>query len=303
MTKRALWAAAGAWLVAGAAIASEAAPAITRGSQKTLFENERVRTYEVTLQKGGTIAMHTHAGEHQVYTIAGGTLRGTDAEGKTTDMTLEAGRTVFVPALSHSLENVGKSTIRAIVTELKEAAPSGALSNGEREELLGLFSKGQRELLDLVASTPEELWAKKPAPDRWSVSEIVEHLGAAEPMLFGMAQQALATPADANWASVAGRISTDAFLGMIQNRGQKFQAPEPIQPKGGMSRADALAKFGAARAVTAEFVRRTDLPIKKHVAQGPAGPMNVHQMMVLIGAHVLRHNAQIREALDQLKAK
>jgi uncharacterized damage-inducible protein DinB len=43
--------------------------------------------------------------------------------------------------------------------------------------------------------------------------------------------------------------------------------------------------------------------VKKHVADGPTGNMTVHQLLVLMGGHNLRHNAQIREALEQLKKK
>ena len=43
--------------------------------------------------------------------------------------------------------------------------------------------------------------------------------------------------------------------------------------------------------------------VKKHLADGPAGKMTVHQMLVLLGGHNLRHNAQIREALAQLQTK
>ena len=98
-------------------------------------------------------------------------------------------------------------------------------------------------------------------------------------------------------------MSTENFMSMLQDRSKKFQAPEPIQPKGGMTRADALAKYAGARAVSAEFVRRTTPPVKKHLADGPAGKMTGHQMLVLLGGHNLRHNAQIREALEQLQKK
>lgn len=301
MTKRALWAVAAVFLWAAAAVAAEPGPAVTGGSQKTLFENDRVKTYEVVLQKGGEIAMHTHAGEHQVYVIAGGTIRGTDKDGKTTDTSFKNGEVVLVPALSHSVKNVGKSTIRAIVTELKEAPERASLSSGERSELVELYRKGTQELIELVSSTPDELWAKKPAPDRWSVAETVEHIATAESLLFSLAKGALDAPADPNWASVQGTMGADQILGFMQNRTQKFQAPEPVQPKGGMSRADALALYGGNRLQTVEFVRRTDGELKKHVAALPVGQMTAHQVLLFIGGHNLRHNAQIRETLEQLK--
>ena len=269
---------------------------------KQTLDNERVRVFEVTFKKGAEIAMHSHP-DHAVYVVTGGKLEITLADGAKNVIDAKAGETFFLPAQAHSARNAGNGTIRLTVTELKEAAPSGTLSDAERAQLLDLYERGQRELEELVAATPDELWAKKPAPERWSVAEVVEHLGAAESLLFGMAQQALAAPASSNWALVEGGLSTENFMAMLQDRSKKFQAPEPIQPKGGMTRADALARYAGARAVSAEFVRRTTLPVKKHLADGPAGKMTVHQMLVLLGGHNLRHNAQIREALAQLQTK
>lgn len=273
--------------------------AVAPGVYKQTLDNERVRVFEVTFKKGASAAMHSHP-DHLAYIVTGGTLELTLADGTRQVVEGKPGETFFLPAQAHSTRNIGNSTVRVVVTELKEAPQSGTLSAGERAEILELYERSQRELETLVAATSDELWARKPAPDRWSVAEIVEHLGAAESLLFGMLQQALAAPESANWALVEGGMSSDSFLGMLQDRSKKFQAPEPIQPKGGMSRADALSRFAGARSVTAEFVRRTSAPVKKHLAEGPAGKMTVHQMLTLIGGHNLRHNAQIREALDQL---
>ena len=291
-------------LLAGLPLAGAAQDPPTVGPTiyKQTLDNERVRVFEVTFKKGAEIAMHSHP-DHVVYVVRGGQLEITLADGTRNVIDAKPGETFLLPAQAHSARNVGKGTIQVTVTELKESAPSGTLSDAERAQILDLYERSQRELEELVASTPDELWAKKPAPERWSVAEVVEHLGAAEGLLFGMLQQALAAPASGDWALVEGRMSTESFMAMLQDRSKKFQAPEPIQPKGGMTRAEALAKYAGARAVSAEFVRRTTLPVKKHLADGPAGKMTVHQMLVLLGGHNLRHNAQIREALEQLKGK
>ncbi|MEZ5314548.1 MAG: cupin domain-containing protein, partial [Thermoanaerobaculia bacterium] len=232
-------------MTATAAVAQDPAT-VAPGNYKKLFENDRVRVLEVTYKKGAESPMHSHP-DHLAYVTAGGKLEFTLADGTKRVVEAKAGETIFAPAEAHSVRNIGKSTVRVLATELKEAAPSGGLDSAERDQLLELYERGQEELSELVANTTDEEWAKKPGPDRWSVSEVVEHLGAAESLLFGMAQQAIAQPVDGDWALVEGRMSTDDFLGMLTNRGQKFQAPEPLQPHGGMSRADALAKYAGAR--------------------------------------------------------
>lgn len=276
--------------------------AVAPAMHKVTLDNERTRTYQVTIKKGAAIPLHSHP-QHVISVIAGGKLEVTDKDGKVTVLDLQPGQTLFSEAVTHSAKNVGRTTIQAFVTELKEAAPSGALTDGEREQLLELYEDSREQLEALVASTPDELWAKKPGPDRWSVAEVVEHLALAEPLLFGFVERSLAAPADPNWALVAGAMPIDALIDRISDRSQKAKAPEPAQPKGGMSRADALAKYAGARQVTSEFVHRTDAPVKKHVAELPFGKNTAHQILVLIGAHNLRHNAQIAEALEQLRKK
>ncbi len=267
---------------------------------KQLSENERIRVFEVTFKPKAEIGLHSHP-DHALYILSGGKLRVTAADGQATDLDLVAGQTVFLSAQTHSAKNVGKSTIRVLVTELKESAPSGSLGIEGRTFLLDLLERSRRETEELVAKTPDELWAKKPAPERWSVSEVVEHLALAEGLLFGLSQQALAQPVDPNWALVAGRVTAEQQLAFLGDRSKKFQAPEPAQPKGGLSRADALAKFGGTREVTSEFVRRTSDAVDKHVATLPIGQMTAHQILTMIGGHNLRHNQQIVETLAALQ--
>jgi hypothetical protein len=144
------------------------------------------------------------------------------------------------------------------------------------------------------------LWSKKPGEGRWSVSEIVEHLGVVEGMLFAMSQQALSQPADPNWSAIASNPSVGTLAGALLDRTRRFNAPEPVQPKGGMSRADALTKFGGVREVTLDFARTTTAPVKAHIVEAPPGKMSVHQYLALIALHNMRHNQQIEEALAQL---
>ena len=54
----------------------------------------------------------------------------------------KSGQTFFIPAEAHSLTNVGKSVVKLVSTELKESAPTGALSAAERSELLELAVLG-----------------------------------------------------------------------------------------------------------------------------------------------------------------
>ena len=113
----------------------------------------------------------------------------------------------------------------------------------------------RKEFLAAVEGLTDEQWNFKPAPDRWQVGEVAEHIMLAEGLLFARAEQALAAKPNPDWeAKTAGKI---AFLerGLL-NRGHKAQAPEPIVPKGKFTRARIMSRYAADRAKTLEFIGR-----------------------------------------------
>jgi quercetin dioxygenase-like cupin family protein len=293
-------------LVSGAALAADPIPdAVAANPEvyKVLKENAHVRVLEVRVARGGSTKLHAHP-DHTVYIVKGGTIEFTDADGKAMRVELKAGEVMESPALVHAGKNVGKTELVGVITELKDTAYlNPKLSVFERAELVAMLEHGRTQTEELVARAQGDLWAKKPGEGRWSVSEIVEHLGLVESLLFGVANGALAQPEDPNWRWMAASMSVGSLANRVLDRSRKAQAPEPAQPKGGLSRAEAMSRYGAARAVTIDFVSTTDAPLKAHTATAPPGTLSVHQYLALIALHNMRHNEQIAEALAQLGAK
>jgi len=54
----------------------------------------------------------------------------------------------------------------------------------EKEKLLADLEHGKQTLLDVLTGVTEELAARKPAPEKWSILECVEHLAVSEEYLF-----------------------------------------------------------------------------------------------------------------------
>lgn len=82
------------------------------------FANERARVFEITFKPGQSIGMHAHP-DHVVYILSGGALSITEQGKKPVTINGKAGDTFFIPAQKHSAKNVGKTTVRALVTELR----------------------------------------------------------------------------------------------------------------------------------------------------------------------------------------
>ncbi len=109
--------AAGILAFAGVAAGQDAAVVNAKTIHVTL-DNDRVRVFEAVLQPGDREAMHSHPASI-LYVIQGGTVRNHAPDGKTTETTLAAGDTAYREPITHWAENIGATTIRLIVVELK----------------------------------------------------------------------------------------------------------------------------------------------------------------------------------------
>ena len=82
------------------------------------LENERVRVLEAVLQPGDKEQLHSHPA-YVFYVIEGGKMRNHAVDGKVTDSDLKAGQVFYRDPLTHWAENVGTTTVRVVLVELK----------------------------------------------------------------------------------------------------------------------------------------------------------------------------------------
>jgi quercetin dioxygenase-like cupin family protein len=83
-----------------------------------LFENERVRILEVTMEPGARSEMHSHP-DYFAYLLSEGKVRFTDSTGETAELELPAGVGMWREAEEHATENIGSTVVRAIFCEPK----------------------------------------------------------------------------------------------------------------------------------------------------------------------------------------
>src|SRR5437870_3500931 len=82
------------------------------------LENSRVRVLEATLKPGDQEKTHSHPA-YIIYVIAGGKVRNHAADGTVTEAEFRAGDVIYRDPLTHWAENVGNTTIRLELVELK----------------------------------------------------------------------------------------------------------------------------------------------------------------------------------------
>jgi len=87
---------------------------------RLIFENERVRVWEFTLEPGEAIEGHRHDLDYFFYPIQGGTLEVTRATG-VVQATLEAGKVYFRhKGDTHAARNIGGDRYHEVLVELKD---------------------------------------------------------------------------------------------------------------------------------------------------------------------------------------
>jgi len=169
------------------------------------------------------------------------------------------------------------------------------LTAQERDKALKYLETTRAGVLAATKGLSEAQWNFKPAPDRWSVAEVTEHIAAAEDLLMGMVQEKvmMAPPRPAPDDVTA----IDAFvLQAVPDRSHKVQAPEPLQPNNRFGSPQASLKhFKESRAKTVAFLKKTK-DLRQHALDSPLGKkLDGYEWVLLIAAHSERHTKQINE--------
>jgi hypothetical protein len=155
----------------------------------------------------------------------------------------------------------------------------------------------RKMFLDATANLTPAQWNFKAGPDRWSIAECAEHIAVSEDFLWGMAEKLIAgPPADAEMiAKTKGK--DEMLVKMVPDRTQKFQAPEPIQPKKLLSDpTEYVQRFKVSRDKHIAYIDTTQDSLRDKVAPHPAaGPLDAYQWILLMAGHTERHTLQILE--------
>ena len=93
----------------------------------------------------------------------------------------------------------------------------------DKERALQYLESTKKGVLDATKGLSDAQWNFKPAPDRWSLAEIMEHLAAAEDMLRGLTQeQVMKSPAVAARADVETKKADETVLAVVPDRSDEL---------------------------------------------------------------------------------
>ena len=175
-------------------------------------------------------------------------------------------------------------------------------------ELLDHLTR-QRDVLRaaLDATTPASR-SVRPAPDRWSIAEVLEHLAIVERQVTALlrrgVQKAEATaplPDDPDTTPVLPTIDGALLL----DRERRVAAGPQVQPKGAVDADAAWQALAEQRRELLELLARVDGK-RTDAVQAPhpvLGALTFQQWIAFLGYHEARHAAQIRSVMHELAAR
>lgn len=173
-------------------------------------------------------------------------------------------------------------------------ASAQEVTQAEKDRALQYLETTKKNILEATKGLSEAQWNFKPAPERWSVAQVMEHIAASEDFLRTLTKEkVMAAPAGEPGRDV--KKADEAVLAMVPDRTHKAQAPEPLLPNNRFGSPEgALKHFVESRAMTEDFLKTTT-GLRDHVTDSPLGKLDGYQFVLFIAAHSERHTKQINE--------
>ena len=199
-------------------------------------------------------------------------------------------------SLKPSIRTIFSGLITLTLVMAGVAANAQDPSAAEKERALQYLESTKKGVLDATKGLSDAQWNFKPAADRWSLAELIEHLAAAEDMLRGVTEnQIMKSPAVALRTPEEIKKTDEAVLTMVPDRSHKIQAPEPLRPTNRFgSPAAAQKHFLESRTATEEYLKNAS-GLREHLGDSPLGKLDGYDFLIFTAAHSERHTKQMLE--------
>ena len=167
---------------------------------------------------------------------------------------------------------------------------------------LELLDTERRALLAAVERVAAADRDRRPAPDTWSVAEILEHLATVERSVARL----IATrgreplPDDAEPPVPLD----DARIARLRSRQRRIDVPDRMRPSGTLTAAAAMQALDASRSALLDAVKNAD-PValdRRSYVHGVIGRIVLRDWIAFVAHHEARHAQQIHEIADLPRA-
>ena len=175
------------------------------------------------------------------------------------------------------------------------AVSAQEVTQTEKDRALQYLESTKANLLKATRDLSEAQWNFKPAPERWSVAQVMEHIAASEDfirdnLLKGKVMASSPGQPDRDVIKI-----DEAVLTMIPDRTRKAQAPQPLEPRNRFGSPEKSTEHFLESRITTEQYLKNTTGLRDHVMDGPVGKMDGYEFILFIAAHCERHTKQIEE--------
>ena len=177
-------------------------------------------------------------------------------------------------------------------------------------EVIESFDSAQSRLRRLADKISEDAWDRRPASERWSAADCVEHLNLTSRAYLPPLREATARARQLGGSSTM-RYKKDAlgwFMSMMMGPLHRFgkfrifpvKTTPAFRPKGGQSPDQLLSEFVRLQADLLTLIRSADgLPLDRVKILSPFGGRaryDAYSALVIVARHQHRHIQQAEEA-------
>jgi hypothetical protein len=167
------------------------------------------------------------------------------------------------------------------------------------EDVFALLDDSRAALRAAVARVPPGMRRRRPAPDRWSVNDVLEHLSLVEARWAAAVSEAIAQARAAGLGPERDPREPldDALRQRLISRAERREAPPPSRPTGTLDDAAAWAALERAHEAFRAALREADgLALGSvRATHSRWGALTVYQFAEVIAGHARRHAEQIAE--------
>ncbi len=168
----------------------------------------------------------------------------------------------------------------------------------ERELAVHQLAQSRERLILVVEGLSDEQRRFRPAEDRWSIADCVEHIAVVENIVLRKIQEILlAPPEPGRQAEVHGK--EQLILEKVPLREVRVQGPAAFMPQNRWPDfEDLMLHFEATRERSVRFSAVTQADLRSHFFPHPIlGVLDCYQWLLLVSAHCERHVRQMEEVL------
>ena len=176
-------------------------------------------------------------------------------------------------------------------------AVNPGITKKEKKYAVDLLEETRADLQNTVAGLSEDQFNFKPADDRWSIKECIQHIVLTETALWQLTDATLKAAPNPDKRSEI-KMTDEVLVKAMENRTNKVKTAEQFYPEKAASiptALSALSAFNEQRGKLIKYMKKTDDDMRNHVTQTPLGHLDSYQMILFIAAHSNRHTQQIAE--------